>query len=80
MAATEAPAKLELDEATLEMGRSAAKGVLFGGVPLTELSHEDLLSAAGFLNLELKDLQRRAQAAIDIMVGPEPEDEPPAEG
>ena len=75
MAAAESPVKLEVDEATLEIGRSAAKGVLFGGVPLTELSHEDLLAAAGFLNLELKDLQQRAQAAIDIMVGEEAEAE-----
>jgi hypothetical protein len=70
---------VDVDERTLEIGLEAAKGVLFAGVPLTELSPRELLSAAGFLNLELKDLQMRAQAAIEILVGPEPEEDPAAE-
>jgi hypothetical protein len=80
MAAIDAPVELDVDAITLEIGKQAAKGVLFGGVPLTELSHGDLLSAAGFLHIELTDLQQRAIAAIDTLVGPEPEDEPAAEG
>lgn len=75
MTAIEAPVKLDLDPATLEQGRQAAKGVLFGGVPITELSHDELLSAAGFLHIELRDLQARAMAAIEVLMGPEPQDE-----
>ena len=80
MAAIDAPAKLDLDAATLAIGLDAARGVLFGGVPIEELSHQELLSAAGFMHLELRDLQLRSMAAVETLLGPDLQDELALEG
>jgi hypothetical protein len=80
MTAIDAPIKLDVDADTLAIGREAARGVLFGGVPIEELSYDELLAAAGFLHIELKDLQTRTMAAVETLLGPELQDELAAGG
>jgi hypothetical protein len=62
MSATPIAAEHQITDDTLREGIAAAACVRFFGIPLSELTRDELLSAAGYLYIEVNALQQRLDA------------------